>query len=363
MLDNYKILAKFPIYMGVTDQEVCNDIFMDQKWVICQNCFCLQLKELVPLNILYSQNHSLEAVGATWQNHHLVFSKKIINESPSSICEIGGSHGFLAKQIISSLPNVKYLMIEPDPTFRDNRIKTIKSFFEDNPSIIKGYECIVHSHVLEHSYDPVGFLKKLNENMLDSSVMHMSIPNINQILKNFGSNGLNFEHTFFLSIENLEYMAAKTGFQIINVQNYLNHSYFVTLKKKKIIKINPDYMKEQNRLNSKNFDLLWDGLTEFVRQTKLNISKNPKIATYIFGAHIFTQSLHYLGLDECDIVGVLDNALGKKGKRLYGTPYEVFQPEIIKELKNVRVILKAANYQIEIKEQLVKINKNVEIIE
>jgi hypothetical protein len=70
-----------------------------------------------------------------------------------------------------------------------------------------------------------------------------------------------------------------------------------------------------------------------------------------------------LGLDECDIVGVLDNALGKKGKRLYGTPYEVFQPEIIKELKNVRVILKAANYQIEIKEQLVKINKNVEIIE
>ena len=60
---------------------------------------------------------------------------------------------------------------------------------------------------------------------------------------------------------------------------------------------------------------------------------------------------------------MLDNALIKQGRRLYGTPYEVFQPETIKHLESVRVILKVANYQSEIREQLIQINTNVEIIE
>ena len=63
--------------------------------------------------------------------------------------------------------------------------------------------------------------------MQDSAIMHMSIPNINQLLLNFGSNALNFEHTYFLTLENLDYIAAKTGFEILSVDNYINHSFFV----------------------------------------------------------------------------------------------------------------------------------------
>ena len=70
-----------------------------------------------------------------------------------------------------------------------------------------------------------------------------------------------------------------------------------------------------------------------------------------------------MGLSQCDIEGVLDNATMKIGKRLYGTPYEVFHPEVIRNLSEVRVILKAASYQSEIKKQLIGLNGNVEIIE
>ena len=362
-LVSYKNLTKFPIYMGVTEQPISDDIYMDQKWAVCPDCFCLQLVGLLPLEVLYSQNHSVEAVGNIWKTHHKEFAKTLIKDSPLSVCEIGGSHGYLAKQIISFLPYVRYLMVEPDPTISDERIKIVKGYFEDNPKVVEGYDTIVHSHVLEHLYEPIKFLNEINKNMQDSAIMHMSIPNINQLLLNFGSNALNFEHTYFLTLENLGYMVAKAGFEILSVDNYINHSFFVKLKKKKIIKVDIHKTRVSNELNLKNFDLLWNGLAQFVEETKLSIYDNPNVTTYIFGAHVFSQSLYYLGLKECNIAGVLDNAFMKKGKRLYGTPYKVFQPETIKNLKSVRVILKVANYQSEIKKQLIQINKNVEIIE
>ena len=108
---------------------------------------------------------------------------------------------------------------------------------------------------------------------------------------------------------------------------------------------------------------MWNGLGEFVEQAKSRINDKSGVSTYIFGAHVFSQSLFHLGLSQCSIEGVLDNATAKIGKRLYGTPYEVFHPEVIRNLRKVRVILKAASYQSEIKKQLLELNGNVEIIE
>ena len=363
ILKNYRKLVKFPIYMGVTELPINCDIFMDQEWAICENCLCLQLTNLVPLEILYSNNHSVEAVGKIWQTHHEEFAKTILKDLPASICEIGGSHGYLARIITNNLPDIKYLMIEPSPTFDDNRIEIVKGFFEDNSEKVLGFDSIIHSHVLEHLYEPIKFMNKLNENMKESSNIHMSIPNINALLLKFGSNALNFEHTYFLTLENLSFIASKTGFEIINVENYIDHSFFVTLKKAEKNQTQIEELKVANEISVKNFDYLWDGLGEFVDRAKSRVNNKSGVLTYIFGAHVFSQSLFHLGLSQCDIEGVLDNATMKIGKRLYGTPYEVFHPEVIRNLSEVRVILKAASYQSEIKKQLMGLNGNVEIIE
>ena len=363
LLKSYKKLLKFPIYMGVTELPINSDIFMDQEWAICENCLCLQLTSLVPLEILYSVNHSVEAVGKIWQTHHEEFAKTIVRQSPASICEIGGSHGYLARIITHNLPKIKYLMIEPSPTFHDDRIEIVRGFFEDNSEKALGFDSIIHSHVLEHLYEPIKFMTELNENMTESSSIHMSIPNINALLLKFGSNALNFEHTYFLTLENLSFMVSKTGFKIINVENYIDHSFFVTLKKAEKHQVQIEEIKVNNEISIKNFDFLWNGLGEFVEQAKYRVNSKSGIPTYIFGAHVFSQSLFHLGLSQCNIEGVLDNATAKIGRRLYGTPYEVFHPEVIRNLRKVRVIIKAASYQGEIKKQLLELNGNVEIIE
>ena len=78
----------------------------------------------------------------------------------------------------------------------------------------------------------------------------------------------------------------------------------------------------------------------------------------MFGGHIFSQFLLNNGIISERIEGILDNSTSKIGKRLYGTNKSIFSPEILSEKQNVALILKAGQYQEEIRKQINKINKN-----
>ena len=116
------------------------------------------------------------------------------------------------------------------------------------------------------------------------------------------------------------------------------------------------------------FDEYHNMAISFYDYHKEMISKiNTTIASfdgeiYLFGAHIFSQFLIAFGLDTSKIKGILDNSTEKNNKKLYGTDLCVYFPDIIEQTENVCVILKVASYHNEIKEQLIKINPNVNII-
>lgn len=105
-----------------------------------------------------------------------------------------------------------------------------------------------------------------------------------------------------------------------------------------------------------------ESIVEFVAKSNELIDAHSG-PVYLFGAHIFSQSLFFFGLNSKRIDGVLDNAAEKQNKRLYGTPYQVFSPSVISELNNVMVILNASHYQSEIRDQLISINRNTRIVE
>lgn len=109
--------------MGTTLNSQTEDIFQDQKWVLCNMCGCLQLSELIPLKILYSKEHSAGAVGEIWKNHHKMFAYFILADAPKSICEIGSARCELASIILEENSETTYLIIEPNPSrFRKSQI-------------------------------------------------------------------------------------------------------------------------------------------------------------------------------------------------------------------------------------------------
>ena len=80
---------------------------------------------------------------------------------------------------------------------------------------------------------------------------------------------------------------------------------------------------------------------------------------FVFGAHIFTQYLNCLGLNSNKVVGILDNAASKQGKRLYGLPQLVSSPEVLSGLQRPAVILRVGAYASEIKKDILEINPSV----
>ena len=89
----------------------------------------------------------------------------------------------------------------------------------------------------------------------------------------------------------------------------------------------------------------------------ININDKQKI--YLFGAHVFAQSLIKFGLNTSNISCLLDNDLNKHGKRLYGTDLVVQSPKILESVNNPVVILKAGVYNQEISDDILNnINPN-----
>ena len=81
-------------------------------------------------------------------------------------------------------------------------------------------------------------------------------------------------------------------------------------------------------------------------------NKNKKV--YLFGAHIFSQTLLNFGIDSKKIEYILDNDKTKQNKRLYGSSLKVKSPQILKKEEAPLVILKCGVYNDEIKNQILK---------
>ncbi len=354
-------IAKFPILMGTTLQEKSFDIFHDLRWATCSSCGCIQLLELIPLTVLYSQQHSAGAIGQIWQRHHEEFANFILKSNPESICEIGSAHGQLSQLILDAKPDIPYTIIEPAPLNVDSRVKMVVGIAEDHLDVVAQNKVVVHSHVIEHVYNAKEFLESLSEVMDIGTSMFISFPNIQELIDTGGSNSLNFEHTYFLDPVQLNSLLRTNGFTLNQQEMYLRHSYFLHVTKTSK-QISIDLPLENIEAKSLTFVAMWKTLSEFVEHTN-GILKLERMPTYIFGAHVFSQALFSLGLSEHDFDGVLDNSTGKIGERLYGTNLTVGHPGVIQGLDRVRVVLKASHYQEEVKKQLIDLNPNVEICE
>ena len=318
-------LANFPVFIGATSAPRTEDMFADMQWSICKESGVIQLNQVLPLEIVYSSFHS-EAVGSVWAEHRACFAGFISKYAGESILEIGGSNGALAQGYIERNPNKHWTIVEPSPNFAGNeRIKVIKGFFNKD-FLLPSVDTIVHSHVLEHIYNPREFLKDVSDFLPSGNFQIFSIPNLKKYLENKFVNTINFEHTFLLTEELADYLLSLYGFEIVEKEYFGLHSIFYATRKSSRttpLKL-PNRYCEYKRLYEDFIAFYQD---EVKRLNTLIADFNGAI--YLFGAHIFSQFLIYMGLDSGRIAAILDNSSAKNGKRLYGTDKMIVSPSII----------------------------------
>ena len=190
-------LANFPIKFACVKKI--------EKWenttlsfAYCNNCKTIQLDKLIDLKTLYSVSHNTNIVGNLWQNLY-TFIKNIImvDVEKSNVLEIGCPSG----KILRTQNKYKFwYIIDPNVINIDKKnVITINDFFNENTKLEKKIDLIVHSHLFEHIYEPIEFIKNCYNILENNGKMVFAIPNMEYHLINnispFGS--INFEHTIF----------------------------------------------------------------------------------------------------------------------------------------------------------------------
>lgn len=351
-LTTFYTIKDFPALMLLTDDmNYHEDLTADMVWANSEKGTAC-IRNLIDPRLLYSYSHNPGTVGKIWKDHHQRFFNFINDHPYQNVLEIGGSSGNLLDNFLRTNKTFNWTLLEPalNTKINDQRVCFIKDFFENYSSTEK-FDTIIHSHVFEHIYNPIDFLKKVNYLLEDDGIQYISIPNMTEWMNNNFSSVMSFEHTYFIDENIAEYLLNKTGFEIIDkVVN--SHSIFVKAKKISSIIEKPA-----------DFTYIKTFVETYLKRIKDDIEHVKKSIGsekfYLFGGTVNSQFLLKLGLDQSKVINLLDNDPHKHNKRLYGTNVIVVSPSVLKNINSPIVVVRSGPYNEEIKNGILQINSTV----
>lgn len=354
-------IPNMPVHMGSVAAPPEADAFADQRWATCERCGAVQLAALAPLELVYLSQHN-GAVGDVWARHHAALAAYVGERAPRHVVEIGGGTGGLAREYVEhgSATLDCWTVIEPNPGFDpEPPVVVIDEYVEHVAPLVGAADAIVHSHVLEHIYDPRAFLKMIRRHARRDATMLVSVPDVASLLAQTGSNALNFEHTYFFDLDLVSWMLRDAGFTLVDQCRFERHSFFLEARPDAApgrAGPPPDAGEGARALTA---------LVEAARADAAALAERAAAfdgVVYLFGAHVFSQVLLGGGFPAGRVAAVLDNDPAKQGLRLYGTPLPVRAPEVLRNVRGrAAVIVRATHYTGEIEEQLRALAPEVEL--
>lgn len=362
-LEHLYTLKNFPVFMGCVTQPIKDDLLQDINFYISRSSGMIQINPVLPLDIVYQTEHNPGTTGQGWLDHHRAFANFILQFQPNRVFEIGGAHGILSQYATEYNPSLSWTILEPNPVPVEGLRATMQTgFFNSIDQIPSGTDTVVHSHVLEHVYEPRKFMETLSTLPLGTKMI-FSVPALRAHMNQQFTNTLNFEHTYFCTEEYIEWLCGCYGFDLLDRFYYKDdHSIFYAVIR------NSDDVKfwshpEQYQENSVLFTTWLEYHQRLIRNFNEKIAAAPG-PVFLFGAHVFSQYLLSFGLDRSKIECILDNSTAKQGKRLYGTDLEVISPQVLKGLNNPVIVLRTGVFNQEIKQDiLTNINSTAVFLE
>ena len=222
---------RFPIHMGTTLKSEKEDLYCDLIYEIDTATGLVQIKNLIPEEKLYDEAH-YNNIGNGWKEHHKAFAAFMARYAPRTVFEMGGGRGMLSIEY-SKMAEAEWTILEPVPTpLPECKAHYLNGFF-DSEYVIEGtYDAIVHTHTLEHFYDPLKCLQNIGQHTKTGSWMFFSVPNMEKILNRCYTNIMSFEHTYYCAEPYITYMCQKSGYKIVERKLFKIIVYFMLRKKR-----------------------------------------------------------------------------------------------------------------------------------
>jgi len=150
--------------------------------------------------------------------------RHLIPSTPASILEIGCGGGYLIDKI-KETGQYKLYGIDPSPIaakkFANSEVRLIQSFFPSSDFQEK-VDAIIHYDVLEHTLDPVLFLKQQQTNLTDRGIVCFAVPDCTPYIGTGDVSMVLHEHINYFDADSLSRTVQAAGFSDI-VVNRSNH--------------------------------------------------------------------------------------------------------------------------------------------
>ena len=360
-LDPLLEIPGVPVHMGCIDQPPEADAFFDQRWATCPRCGSVQLAALAPLDLVYPTQHN-GAVGGVWARHHTALADFVAARAPRKVVEVGGASGALAREYAALHDVDSWTVVEPNPTFTpEPPINLIAAYVEEVDGVVGEADAVVHSHLLEHLYEPRAFLAGMREQArprrADAAVDPRPRVAAGPVRRQRA------ELRAHLLLRHRVVAVDAPGRRVHGGRACSASSTTASSSRPGRTPSRAPRGRHPMPATAPAPSLRFVETARADAQELIARAATFDGPVYLFGAHVFSQFLVGCGFPAERATAVLDNDPAKQGLRLYGTPLTVQPPAVIAERPRpgVAVIVRATHYTAEITEQLRTLAPDVEI--
>ena len=302
-----------PISYTMIDNPSNDYVTIPFNIIKCLNCKTYQTKYLGNLNLVYGRH--VNPIGNIHQKMKEEYCNFICyNKNITGFIEIGAGNGDLSDKILN-INKLPYYIIDPFYCGNTTNRIIISDFIENSTNLSNfSANTIITSHVFEHLYNPVEFIKIAIYNNI--KYIYICIPDFENSIKNESfCNTLNIEHTFYIENKFLEDIFKQYGYTCNKSYEFLNHSIMFEFE----YNGNPILLNPINHTSEKEIPVY---ITTLINRT-LNINKiiddhYGEYKIYLWPSSAHSLYLCYYGLNYSKIDYLLDNSFDKINKYFYG---------------------------------------------
>jgi hypothetical protein len=284
----------------------------------------------------------------SWTDHHIHFSNFILSNTDEIVfLEVGANKGDLYKLMIKDKP-LEFITLD---MWKHEDLPSEIKYIEGNCETFdfKAFNTIILSHVFEHLYNPLTFIKNIKN--AGVSNVFISIPNFDLLVKEQSLITIHSQHIFYCGFDYIGYMFSLFNYKCQN--SYIYDGNFKSVMFKFVFDNNVLPVK----LPSTDIELY-----KHIYVNKVNNIREIEIPpnSYIAPSGIYGQIYYYLIKNKENIIGFLDNNKERHNNYLYGTDKLVYLTSRI-DYNNATVFVCDCPYKDEIIMGLKKLCSSINI--
>ena len=352
---------------------------------LCSECGLVQLMHLTNPDSRYGMyDYSYTSSNSEYARAHWIsFAEAAISsqETTVRVLEIGSNDGFLLGQFVSK--GCEVLGFDSSEAMskiaNEQGIPTINGIFGLNEAkqLVAAdfnFDLIVANNVLNHSNDPIDFLKGVEVLLTQGGRFIFEVPYWLCSIESRNFDQIYHEHISYFTIANLSRLIEHTGLKIFDIKlnEYHGGSLNVTLTKSDFI----EPPKWSHLIEAEELAKLSDTQTysNFMEEVKNKRSRllikihqilltEPNASIVLAGAAAKANTfINFHRLDSTMITCITDNSPHKVGKYTPLSRISIVKDQELATMKNVYVLTTAWNIRDIIMDQILEINPDAKVL-